>query len=89
MTKHTGFTGFTGGSGGKEPTFKAGDMRRGFDPWVREDVLEKVVVPHSSILACRIPWTEEPGELQSTGVTKELDMTKRLNNTNCKMTLPI
>ena len=29
---------------------------------------------HSSMLAWRIPWTEEPGGLQS-GVTKELDMT--------------
>ena len=28
-----------------------------------------------SILACKIPWTEEPGGLQSMGVTKELDMT--------------
>ena len=30
-----------------------------------EDPLEKAT--HSSILAWRIPWTEEPGELQSTG----------------------
>ena len=29
--------------------------------------LEKEMVTHSSILAWRIPWTEEPGELQSTG----------------------
>ena len=33
----------------------------------REDPLEKEMAPHSSILAWRIPWTEEPGELQSTG----------------------
>ena len=33
----------------------------------REDSLEKEMVTHSSILAWRIPWTEEPGELQSTG----------------------
>ena len=32
---------------------------------------------HSSILAWRIPWTEEPGGLQSTG-RKESDMTERL-----------
>ena len=31
----------------------------------REDPLEKGMVTHSSILAWRIPWTEEPGELQS------------------------
>ena len=31
----------------------------------REDPLEKEKTPHSSILAWRIPWTEEPGGLQS------------------------
>ena len=35
---------------------------------------------HSSILAWRIPWTEEPGGLQLMGVTKESDMTQKLNN---------
>ena len=33
----------------------------------REDPLEKEVAAHSSILAWEIPWTEEPGVLQSTG----------------------
>ena len=33
----------------------------------QEDALEKEKVTHSSILAWRIPWTEEPGGLQSTG----------------------
>ena len=33
----------------------------------REDPLEKEMVTHSSILAWRIPWTEKPGRLQSTG----------------------
>ena len=33
----------------------------------REDPLEKEMVTHSSILAWRIPWTEEPGRLQSMG----------------------
>jgi len=32
-----------------------------------EDSLEKGLATHPSILAQRIPWTEEPGELQSTG----------------------
>ena len=32
-----------------------------------EDPLEKEMATHSSILACRIPWTEEPGRLQSVG----------------------
>ena len=33
----------------------------------RENPLEEEVVTHSSILAWRIPWTEEPGGLQSLG----------------------
>ena len=33
----------------------------------REDPLEKEMATHSSILACEIPWTEEPGGLQSMG----------------------
>ena len=33
----------------------------------REDPLEKEMATHSSILAWRIPWTEEPGRLQSSG----------------------
>ena len=41
------------------------------ETWVqslgREDPLEKGVAIHSSILAWRIPWTEEPGGLQSLG----------------------
>ena len=32
----------------------------------RKDALEKEMATHSSILAWRIPWTEEPGGLQST-----------------------
>ena len=41
------------------------------ETWVRslgrEDPLEKEMATHSSILAWRIPWIEEPGGLQSTG----------------------
>ena len=33
----------------------------------REDPLEKEMAPHSSILAWKIPWTEEPGRLQTIG----------------------
>ena len=33
----------------------------------QEDPLEKEMTTHSSILAWRIPWTEEPGGLQSMG----------------------
>ena len=35
-----------------------------------EDLLEKGVATHSSILAWRIPWTEEPGGLESMGSQK-------------------
>ena len=35
-----------------------------------EDPLEKEMATHSSILAWEIPWTEEPGELQSMGSQK-------------------
>ena len=36
----------------------------------QEDPLEKEMVTHSSILAWKIPWTEEPGRLQSTGAQR-------------------
>ena len=45
----------------------------------REDPLEKKMATHSSILAWRIPWTEEPGRLQSMGL-QELDTTEQLNH---------
>ena len=41
--------------------------RCGFNSWVEKIPLEKEMATHSSILAWRIPWTEEPGGLQSTG----------------------
>ena len=40
----------------------------------QEDPLEKEMATHSSILDGKIPQTEEPGGLQSTRVTKELDV---------------
>ena len=40
-----------------------------------EDTLEKGIAMHSSILAYKIPWAEEPGRLQSKG-HKELDITE-------------
>ena len=43
----------------------------------QEDTQEKEMATHSSILAWRIPWTEEPGGLQSIG-HQELDMTELL-----------
>ena len=41
-----------------------------FNPLGWEDLLEKGMATHSSILAWRIPWTEEPGGLQSMGISK-------------------
>ena len=41
----------------------------------QEDPLEKEMATHSSILAWTIPWTEEPGGLQSMGSQRE-DMTE-------------
>ena len=63
--------GFPGGSDGKASVCNLGDP--GSIPgW--EDPLEKKMATHSSILAWRIPWTEEPGRLQSIGL-QELDKT--------------
>ena len=45
----------------------------------REDPLEKEMATHSSILAWRIPWTEEPAGLYSPQGCKELDTTERLH----------
>ena len=44
-----------------------------------EDPLEKEMARHSSILAWEIPWTEEPGGLQSMR-SQELDTTERLHS---------
>ena len=47
------------------------DLPAMWETWVRslgwEDPLEEGMATHSSILAWRIPWTEEPGGLQSMG----------------------
>ena len=43
----------------------------------QEDPLEKEMAAHPSVLAWRIPWTEEPGGLQSMG-RKESDTTEQL-----------
>ena len=55
------------GSDGKEPACNAGDL--GLIPGLRRS-LEKEVATHSSILAWRIPWTEEPDGLQSMGLQR-------------------
>ena len=45
-----------------------------------EDPLEKEMATHSSILAWRIPWTEEPSRLYSTWGRRESDTTEQLTN---------
>ena len=59
--------GFPGGSDGKESTAVQ-------ETWLRslgwEDPLEEGMATHSSILTWRIPWTEEPGGLQSIGLQR-------------------
>ena len=47
-----------------------------------EDPLEEGMATHSSILAWRIPWTEEPDGLQSMGLQR--DMMERLMSTTTK-----
>ena len=59
--------GFPGSSAGKESACNAGDL--GSIPGL-EDLLEKGTATHSSILAWRIPRTEEPGRLQSMGLQR-------------------
>ena len=62
--------------GGKEPACQCIKHKR--QSLGRKDPLEEGMETHSSIPAWRIPWTEEPGGLQSTG-SKESDTTERLS----------
>ena len=49
----------------KNPPANAGDIRDAVRSLGQEDPLEEEMATHSSIHAWRIPWTEEPGGLQS------------------------
>ena len=51
----------------KNPPANAGDIRDADSTPGPGRSLEEGMAPHSSVLAWRIPWTEEPGGLQSTG----------------------
>ena len=59
--------GFPSGSAVKNPPAIQKTQERWVPSMDREDRLEEGVAIHSSILAWRIPWTEEPGGLQSIG----------------------
>ena len=67
QSTHSIFLGFPGGSNGKESPVM-------LETWVPslgwEDSLEEGMATHSSILAWRIPGTEEPGGLQSMGLER-------------------
>ena len=62
---------------GKESTCQCRRQDTRVQSLGREDPLEKGTATHCGILAYRIPWTEEPGGLQSMGC-KESDMTEHL-----------
>ena len=51
----------------KKPPANAGNRRDAGSILGKEDPLEEGMATHSSILTWRIPWTEEPGGLQSMG----------------------
>ena len=61
------------------------------ETWVRslgwEDPLEEGIATHSSMLAWKIPWKEEPGGLQSTG-SKRTDTTERLSTERSSQCFP-
>ena len=62
--------GFAGGASGKEPACQCWRCKRGgFSPWVGK-IPWKGMTAHFSILAWRIPWTEEPGRLQTRGLQR-------------------
>ena len=49
---------------------KAGDVRDGVQSLGREESLKEEVATHSNILTWKIPWTEEPGRLESIGLQR-------------------
>ena len=71
------FGDFPGGSDGKASACNAGDLQSRSLDW--EDPLEKDMATHSSTLAWKILWTEEPGRLQSTG-SQRVEHDERLHN---------
>jgi len=51
----------------REFACNTGDVRMRDQSLGQEDLLEEKMAPHSSLLAWKIPWTEEPRRLQSMG----------------------
>ena len=48
----------------------------------QEDPLEEEMATHSSILAWRIPWTEEPGRMQSMGLQSQTQLSEEHTHTH-------
>ena len=63
----------------KDPPAVQGTQETWVRSLVQENLLKKEMTTHSSILAWKIPWTVEPGGLQSMG-SEGSDMTERLNH---------
>ena len=76
--------GFPGSSAGNESACNAGDLGRSL---VWEDPLEKGMATHSSSVAWRLPWAEEPDRLYSPWSHKESDMTEPLSLIGTQRTL--
>ena len=77
------YKGFPGGSAVKNPP-AIQEMQTRIRSLGREDPLEKEMATHSSILAWKIPWTEEPGRLQPMGSQRVgHDWATELNVFNC------
>ena len=62
---------FPGGASDKEPACQCRRLRQWVQSLGWEDTLEEGKATHSRILAWRIPWTEEPGEIQSIGLQSD------------------
>ena len=71
MISDGGKRGFLGGLEGKESACQTGDS--GSIPGLGNP-LEKGMATHSSILTWEIPWTEEPGGLQSMGLQNQTQL---------------
>ena len=65
------YRGFPGGTRGKGPVCQCTRHKRWIRSLGREDPLEEDMATHSSILAWRTPWIEEPSRLQSMGLQSQ------------------
>ena len=67
---------FSAGTSGKEPPCQCRRQKRRAPSLGQED-LEEGVATHSSLLAWRVPWAEEPGGLQSTALQSQTRLRTR------------